>query len=127
MDEITLKGLWTKSQWEKELINKNQSCLGIIRSSNLIAFVCGSEIIDELHITAIAVHPEHRRQGIGKLLLSNMFLQAKKNGVKRATLEVESSNKLSIEFYKSMGFHIAGYRRNYYRCGGDCLIQWKSI
>ncbi len=127
MDEISLKGLWTKAQWEKELINKKQTCLGIIKSSDLIAFCCGWEIIDELHITAIAVHPQHRRQGFGKVILSKMFLQAKKNGVKSATLEVDSSNKLAILFYKRMGFQVAGCRKNYYRTGGDCLIHWKSI
>ena len=74
LDQIALKGLWSKKQWEKELSDSRKLCLGIIQSSEIIALGCGYVILDELHLTAIAVHPHHRRIGLAQIVLSNLFL-----------------------------------------------------
>ena len=52
IDELVLNGLWSKSQWEKELTNSESFCLGAFSESNLLAFICGSLILDELHLTS---------------------------------------------------------------------------
>ena len=127
LDQIALKGLWSKQQWEKELSESQRLCLGIFDSSNLIAFSCGWIVIDELHLTSIAVHPNHRRLGLAKSVLSNLFLQAANAGCKRVTLEVKSKNKAALALYKCCGFKTTGFRRNYYKNGSNALIQWKSL
>ncbi len=127
LDQLVLEGLWSKQQWKKELSDSKRLCLGIFDRSNLIAFVCGWLIVDELHLTAIAVHPLHRRLGLAKVVLTNLLLIATKKGCRRATLEVNSSNSAALALYKSSGFETAGSRRNYYKNGSDALIQWKSL
>ena len=127
LDQIALKGLWSKKQWEKELSDSKRLCIGVFDSSNLIAFCCSWIVIDELHLTAIAVHPLHRRLGLGKVLLSNLFQKASTQSCKRATLEVESSNRAALALYQSCGFITAGCRHNYYKNGSDALIQWRSL
>ena len=127
LDQITLKGLWSKQQWEKELSDSKRLCIGIFENSNLIALGCGWIVTDELHLTAIAVHPLHRRLGLGKILLSSIFHKASAEGCRRATLEVKSSNREALALYQSCGFITAGCRRNYYKNGSDALIQWKSL
>ncbi len=127
LDKIALKGLWSKSLWEKELSDSRRICLGIFDHSNLIAIGCGWIVVDELQLTAIAVHPIHRRRGLAKLILSNLLVQATHKGCKRATLEVKSNNSAALAFYKSFGFIISGSRRNYYKNGANALIQWKPL
>jgi len=127
LDQIALKGLWSKQQWEKELSDSQRLCLGVFDSKNLIAFGCAWIVVDELHLTAIAVHPHHRRIGLAQIVLSSLFLKASNAGCERATLEVKSTNKAALALYKSSGFKTAGYRPNYYKNGSDALIQWRSL
>ena len=127
LDEIALKGLWNKSQWEKELSESQRLCLGIFDCSNLIAIGCGWIVVDELHLTAIAVHPKHRCRGLAKEVLSNLFKKAHQKGCTRVTLEVKSNNSAALCLYKSCGFKTAGYRSNYYKDGSEAIIQWRSF
>ncbi len=127
LDQIALKGLWSKSQWIKELSDSKRLCLGIVNGSNLIALGCGWIVVDELHITAIAVHPKYRRRGLAKTLLSSLFSKALAKGCTRATLEVKSDEPEALALYKSCGFKTAGCRNNYYKNGADALIQWRSL
>ena len=127
LDGIALKGLWSKDQWEKELSDSRRLCLGIFDSSKLIALGCGWIIVDELHLTAVAVHPKHRRLGLAQLILSNLFIKALNRGCDRVTLEVKSDDDAALGLYKSCGFKTAGYRRNYYKIGTDAFIQWRSL
>ena len=57
LDELVLRGLWSKKQWEKELSDSKRICLGVFDLTNLIALGCGWVVLDELHLTAMAVHP----------------------------------------------------------------------
>ncbi len=127
LDKIALGGLWNKGQWRKELIDPGRLCLGIINGSNLLAIACGWLIIDEFHLTAIAVHPDFRRKGLAQLLLSTLLKEAESQGSKRATLEVEITNDSAKALYESCGFKVAGCRSRYYKNGSDALIQWKHL
>ena len=127
LDNIALNGLWTQGQWEKELNNKEKLCLGIMKNRDLLAFVCGWLIIDEIHITAIAVHPQYRKKGLAKTLLKTLLAKAKAKGSKLATLEVSSKNSAAKALYKSVGFITKGNRPCYYKNGSDALIQWYSL
>ncbi len=127
LDLIALNGLWSRGQWEKELNSQEKLCLGIIKSQKLLAIACGSIIFDEIHITAIAVHPNHRRQGAAKSLLMALLEKARENKVRFATLEVSSINHAARALYKSVGFITKGNRPCYYKNGSDALIQWYSL
>ena len=69
LDQKSLKGLWTKSQWEKELTDPKRVCIGLIEleTKKLLGICSAWLLIDELYITSIAVHPTHQRKGLGKL------------------------------------------------------------
>ncbi len=122
LDEIALHGLWSKSQWEKELSDSRKVCLGIFFKSNLISLACGWIILRKLNITAIAVHPEQRGFGLGTKILKVLLRKAHVLGAKEATLEVKSTNYSANALYKKFGFEISGMRKNYYKDGSDALI-----
>lgn len=80
---------------------------------------------DEGHITAIAVDPPYRRQGVGELLLLGLIEQAMDMGAHQMTLEVRVSNTAARLLYERYGFREAGVRRRYYTDNHeDALIMW---
>ncbi len=128
LDQLALKGLWNKQQWQRELKDDRRLCEGIkLTPFKLIALACGWLVADELHLTLVAVHPDHRQQGLAKIVLSALLKKAHQLGANDATLEVDSSNLAAIALYKGCGFITAGCRTNYYRNGNDAIIQWCSL
>jgi len=129
LDEKSLKGLWTKSQWSKELTNSKRICLGIIdpQTKKLLGLCSAWIVIDELHITSIAVHPKHQRKGLGKFLVSDLIKRSKSLRINEIYLEVKETNEPAKAFYKSIGFKIEGTRSNLYKDGSDALIFKKQL
>ncbi len=127
LDKIALNGLWTKQQWEKEISDPRRICLGVLSSTKLIAIACGWLIVDEFHLTAVAVHPRHRRKGVAERILSVLLDKAIQAGASKATLEVSNKNIAAIELYKKFGFKTAGSRTAYYKNGSNALIQWRHL
>jgi ribosomal protein S18 acetylase RimI-like enzyme len=75
----------------------------------------------EGHIISIAIHPQHRRKGIGRELLQ----QAMKNShLKKVWAEVRRSNQGAQAFYSKMGFQITGLVPNYYGNEDALIVQW---
>ena len=84
-------------------------------------------LVDELHITLVAVDPGRRRQGLGRLVLQGLIAAGQQRGARYATLEVSSANGPARALYGAAGFEEAGLRRGYYRNGEDALIQWLRL
>jgi ribosomal-protein-alanine N-acetyltransferase len=86
---------------------------------------CQWAILDEAHITLVAVHPDYQQQGLGQTMLLTLLSRARQRGLERATLEVKASNKPATSLYQKFGFQVAGRRRGYYQqTGEDALILW---
>ena len=127
LDQNCFKGLWDQSQWEAELKHPKSLCIGTFQHSKLIAFACGSRILDELQITAIGVHTKYRKQDLGQKILENLLETAHLRGAEYATLEVSSTNKAAIALYLRCGFKTIGQRPHYYKNGSDALIQRRQL
>lgn len=85
-------------------------------------------IIDEAHVTNIAINPTHRGRRLGEYLLNGLIALAKKKRVLRMTLEVRVSNNTAQRLYKRMSFKTAGIRPGYYvDTNEDALIMWKEL
>lgn len=82
-------------------------------------------VIDEVHITTIAVHPEERGKKIGEQLLLYLLNYAINRNIRWATLEVRESNKSAQSLYKKYGFSQVGVRKNYYAEEGEnAVVMW---
>ena len=82
-------------------------------------------IMDEGHITNIAVDPSYRRMGIGSRLMESVIEIAQRSKLRGLTLEVRVSNTEAISMYKRFGFKIEGLRKNYYSdTHEDAFIMW---
>ena len=129
LDQKSLKGLWSKSQWEDELTNPKRICLGVIdlETKKLLGLCSAWLIIDELHITSLAVLPTEQRKGLGKLLISNLIKRSKALRTNHIYLEVKDTNEQAKAFYKTMGFKIERYRSNFYKDGSDAIVFTKHL
>lgn len=120
---------WSKSMFLNELSNPNSSII-IARgeSGGVLGFICFWNVAGEIHILNLAAHPGHRRQGIGKRLLTHVIESSMKNGAALFLLEVRSRNSTAISFYKSFGFKESGIRKGYYADTGDdaILMEWEQ-
>lgn len=91
----------------------------------LIGLGCYWSILEEAHITILAVHPDYQHQGLGQLLLYALLRDAKRRQLEWATLEVKPSNQAALSLYQKFGFTLAGRRQRYYKdTGEDALILW---
>ena len=85
-------------------------------------------ILDEGHITNIAVHPSVRRMGVGIAILKELLQRTSARGIKDFTLEVRDGDKAAVGFYEKQGFVSEGIRKDYYPKddGGreDARIMW---
>jgi [ribosomal protein S18]-alanine N-acetyltransferase len=93
--------------------------------SQMIGMACLWSIVEEAHITLLGIHPAHRHQGLGQLLLLTLLKNAIARQLEWATLEVNQHNLAAINLYQKYGFQIAGTRKNYYQpAGDDALVLW---
>jgi ribosomal-protein-alanine N-acetyltransferase len=82
-------------------------------------------ILDEAHITTIAVNPNLRRKGLGEILLQKMIDTGFEKQAKWFTLEVRASNIAAQNLYFKYGFKSLGLRKKYYEDNEeDAMIMW---
>ncbi|HEY9860778.1 MAG TPA: ribosomal protein S18-alanine N-acetyltransferase [Candidatus Obscuribacterales bacterium] len=153
LDRLCFGGLWTLEGYQRELASPNSELL-VLRTRTLqasqlhqtlekekkplalgptdnaaalVGLGCFWAIVDEAHITIVAVHPDFQGQGLGQALLYALLQKAQQRGLERATLEVRASNQPALLLYEKFGFREAGRRRRYYEdTGEDALILWRG-
>jgi ribosomal-protein-alanine N-acetyltransferase len=127
LDRACLDGLWSEAQWRRELEEARRPGVGLFRGGELRALATGWLVVDELHITAVAVAPAWRGRGLGAQVLMALLRLSLEQGAERATLEVAASNLAARRLYAALGFQEAGIRHRYYSNGDDALIQWLNL
>ena len=81
-------------------------------------------VVDDAHVTNIAVSPARRRQGWGTRMLAELAWEAIGRGCQALTLEVRASNTAAQALYREFGFVPAGVRKKYYENVEDAIVMW---
>ena len=117
---------WSKDSFYGELSNNLAHYYSAFDSDgNLIGYAGSWRVIDEAHITTIAVKPELKRKKIGEALLNRIIDDCYKSEIKYITLETRKSNTAAIGLYEKYGFKSLGLRKGYYQNNNeDALIMW---
>ncbi len=120
---------WPRQAFVKELCDNKFACYLVARwEGRVVAYGGMWFILDEAHITNIAVHPDYREKGIGTRLLKEMIAYGVSREITSFTLEVKVSNQKAINLYKKEGFEAAGTRKGYYSDTlEDALIMWLKL
>ncbi|MCL1982983.1 MAG: ribosomal protein S18-alanine N-acetyltransferase [Clostridiales bacterium] len=128
MDKICFSQPWSEQSFYEEIVCNKLARYLIAEIGGVMAGYAGIWVVlDEGHITNVAVHPDFRRKGIAKALISSLIESSAAEGVTMFTLEVRASNNDAISLYKRLGFTVHGSRKAYYDDNDeDAMIMWKK-
>lgn len=117
---------WPRNAFYNELSENKLAHYFVGRIGNEIAAYGGLWVIlEDAHITTVAVHPAHRRQRYGERMLIRLMDEAIERGACWVTLEVRESNVAAQGLYKKYGFTIVNTRRGYYSDNDEnAIVMW---
>ncbi len=117
---------WSKDSFLNEINNELAKYYTLHTPDNQLAGYAGCwHILEEAHITTIAIAPDFRRKNYGQCLLKKIIDDCYQEEIKYITLEVRVSNTPAINLYTKYGFSSFGTRKGYYQNNNeDALIMW---
>ena len=136
MNEIDIDGVlvveehsfttpWSRAGFVAEMKNELSHYLVMIESGKVIGYAGMWVIVDEAHVTNVAILSEYRGQKLGEKLMNELIQHAKIRGAVSMTLEVRMTNTAAKALYEKFGFVSRGIRRNYYTDNQeDAVIMW---
>jgi ribosomal-protein-alanine N-acetyltransferase len=108
---------WPPTAFERELTQNAMARYVVLRegaAGRILGFAGLWLMVDEAHVVTVAVLPEFRRQGFGRVLVHGLIAVASAHSMSLATLEVRASNDAARGLYRSYGFYEVGERKRYY-------------
>ena len=118
---------WSYESLKYDIVENNRALYLVAEiEGEIVGYVGIWKIVDEGHITNVAVSPAYRRKHIASALLETLFRVTERAGVVQHTLEVRAGNEGAIKLYEGFGFKEAGLRKGYYEDNGeDAIIMWR--
>ncbi|MBF4694485.1 ribosomal protein S18-alanine N-acetyltransferase [Fusibacter ferrireducens] len=129
IETLSFKSPWSKDAFFNE-VNQNQLAVYFVVTLNeeIIGYAGMWTVVDELHVTNVAIAPDKRGMGFSSRLMEKLFEFAVENKFASMTLEVRTTNKVAINLYEKYGFKSLGIRKGYYQdTNEDALIMWKEF
>ena len=129
LEKLCFRSPWSYNALAGELKNNAAHYRVAEKNGVVIGYAGMWLILDEAHITNVAITPEERGLGYGRALMLTMMHLAVSLGAVDMTLEVRESNLTAQSLYYALGFEKAGMRKKYYSDTGEsAYILWlKSI
>ena len=120
---------WSEAAFHNELVNNHFAHYVIMECRGEVIGYGGMWLImDEAHVTNIAVYSPYRGKKLGERLLRELQANAVLLGANAMTLEVRVSNVVAQQLYRKLGFRSSGIRKGYYSDNNeDALIMWAEL
>jgi len=120
---------WSKNELRKEIAENKHAVYKVAFLDHEIVGYAGLwHVVNEGHITNIAVDIPYRRMGVGSLLIEELIAVAQAREMIGLTLEVRMGNAAAQKLYTKYGFKPEGIRKRYYAdTGEDAVIMWKYL
>ena len=115
LERLCFSDPWSEKSIASELVNGLSIWLVAEHEGKVIGYVGSQSVMGEADMMNVAVHPDHRRQGVAEALITALIKALMRNDVYCLSLEVRASNAPAIGLYEKLGFAEVGRRRNYYR------------
>ena len=128
IEKLCFSDPWSETSISVELTSRLSYWLVAVQEGVLLGYIGSQSVLGESDMMNVAVHPNHRRQGIAEMLILQLMRDLKERGNQNLSLEVRASNAPAITLYEKLGFEVAGRRPNYYRHPKeDALIMKKAL
>ena len=120
LEELCFSVPWSPKSFEAELHGNQFSHVLIIphpeygQKIQVIGYICVWVVFEEIRFLNVAVHPDFRRQGIARHLISEALRLGKEAGCCRGMLEVRATNSPAKNLYESFHFTPYARRKSYY-------------
>lgn len=119
---------WSKDAFADEMTNQVAHYWVVELGGQIVGYAGMWLIVDEAHITNVAIAGAQRGQSLGERLMRTLMASAKEQGALKMTLEVRASNTVAQGLYEKLGFTTSGVRRQYYTdTREDALIMWCDL
>lgn len=116
---------WSEASFRAELTHPQSIFVVLIGDGEVVGYGGAWILIDEIHITNVAVNPDLRGQGLGRKIVLELLARGAEKEAVCATLEVRAGNEPALGLYRSMGFVDAGLRKKYYPDNKeDAVVMW---
>lgn len=125
LEKLCFPTRWTREQFLLGLERGAFRIHGIWMLRTLVAYAAFSLIAGEMELLNIAVHPLHRRKGLGRRLLGHVLGICRRERAEEAFLEVRRSNLPAIDLYGKFGFMQVGVRKRYYPDNNEDALLYK--
>jgi len=130
IESLSFSTSWPTSAFQSELHDNKLAHYFVGREGHgpdaeVVAYGGIWVILDDAHITTIAVHPERRGRRYGEQLLVHMLHESIARGASWITLEARESNEIAHNLYRKYGFATIATRRAYYSDNGEnAVVMW---
>ena len=128
LEQVCFSDPWSYESLEHDILNNKLSFYIVAEVEGVVCGYVGIwNIVDEGHITNVAVSPDYRRKHIASNMLDVLIASCEEAGVERFTLEVRAGNEPAKALYAGKGFKEIGVRKGYYQDNGeDAIIMWRE-
>ena len=118
---------WSRAFFEKELATPFAHLVSAVEHADgqslIVGYSCTWRVADEVHLLNVAVHPERRGFGIGRVLVEAVLAESRGASARLISLEVRAGNVVARRLYRRLGFVDVGVRRGYYAPGQDAIVM----
>ena len=115
LEKLCFSDPWSENSVASELKNPLSLWLVALDGATVAGYIGSQSVGEEADMMNVAVHPEYRRKGIARELVTGLVSALREKGVQSLALEVRQSNEPAIALYAQLGFQQVGLRPNYYR------------
>jgi [ribosomal protein S18]-alanine N-acetyltransferase len=127
IEQLAFPTPWSLNAFRRELTLPFSRLMVAVSGDDRAAppdgFLCRWLVADECHVLNVAVHPDHRRFGLGARLLGATIAEARQKSADVVTLEVRRSNLAARRLYRKFYFEERRLRRHYYGPGEDAIVM----
>ena len=116
---------WTLDSLRSQLEKSDSRCTVAVEDDRIIGFLAFEQVLDEGSIVEVAVHPDCRRNGIARSLITTAIQSAE--GLNTVFLEVRESNTPAVKLYESLGFTQIAVRKGYYDHPKEDAVIYRMI
>ena len=116
---------WSRDAFVREVAENTCARYLVAREDGVpVAYAGMWLVLDEAHVTNVAVRKDRRGQGLGEKITRALMQLAADTGMVYMTLECRRSNAVAQSLYKKLGFQEVAFRKRYYADNNeDALVM----